>query len=142
MNMDDDIEETNDVFNIIGKRFPEMSSLEIETEFLTLAWIDAVKEKRTIIREKDGLTFILTDDSHIPDGEKLTSVEFFNEFLGPRLINSIKAQTVYVVCYGDNDIRFMNKHEMSDEDFFLYSFQTTEAVTFIKNLMIDDMESI
>lgn len=142
MSASSDMEETDNVFDIIGKRFPEMSPSEIEVEFLTLAWIDAVKEKRIIVREEGGLTFVLTDNSYIPDGKRLTSVEFFNEFLGPRLIDSVKAQTVYVVDYGDDGVRFMNKHEMTDEDFFLRSFQTAKATTFIKSLMIDDMESV
>lgn len=136
------------VFKIIEDNFPNMSPHEVEVEFLTLAWIGLVQDKRIVIRKNMELFFIPADSNSIPPGENITAVQFFNEYLGPQLIDSVKVQDVYVINHGDNEFAFMNRHEMSMDDFFLRALPVAKATAFIKDLMlqknldnIDDVES-
>lgn len=144
-NIDDDLNATGDVFSTIEKRHPEMSPSEVETEFLTLAWIGTTRGERTVIRQDMALFFVSPNNDHPPEGEEISSITFFNEYLGPRLIDAVKAQTVYVVNQGNDELAFMNKHEMSVDDFFLRAIPVATATAFIRELMlekdIDDTET-
>lgn len=126
------------IFDEIKEEFPEMEAHEIEVEFLTLAWIESAYERRRIIETEDGLLFANTDyDEELPPGRELTTDEYFTEHLASRLIESIETNTVYVVR-SEHGLIFMNKHEMSMDDFFLRAVPTERALKFVQEIIDDE----
>lgn len=143
--LEDGMNEVVTIFEEIKGEFPEMDNREIEVEFLTLAWIESAYERRRIIETEEGLLFVDNDCvEEIPPGRELTTDEYFSEHLAKRLVESIEMSTVYVVN-GEQGLVFMNKHEMSMDDFFLRSVPTKKALEFVKEIVdsvVDDTESI
>jgi len=143
--LEDGMDEVVSIFEEIKEEFPEMDNQEIEVEFLTLAWIESAYNRRRVIETEEGLLF--ADNSYVedlPPGRELTTDEYFSRHLAKRLVESIEMNTVYVIN-NDDGLVFMNKHEMSMDDFFLRAVPTKKALEFVQEIVdstLDDTELV
>lgn len=134
--------QTDDLFQFIRDRFPNMSEEEIKIEALIQSWIAATENKIKIFVNSDGAYYFMGINSKQLADKFVSPEELYKNVVAGVLVKAIEDGFVYVVdSSGKGDYAFLNSHEINEDDFFLYSLSPDEAIQSILD-SVDDSDSM